>query len=203
MTTVLSLLVFCHSRNICFLDIKPANFILPGSTQIPSQISNLSPKDFLKVVDFGTCEYVPKRGLRGVKGTPLYTAPEVQHTRYGIESDVWSAGVMLFYLLSGELPFIGDPAPGMNQSSLDFYIAHAELKFEGEKWSPVSEEVKNLISAMLDRSVENRITAKEALEHPWIKQRSTIPVFSNSFSGICPMEAPIKAFNEVPFNKGL
>eukprot|EP00210_Caulerpa_lentillifera_P004328 g4130.t1 len=201
MTTVLSLLLYCHNRNICYLDIKPANFILPGSSQAPDLFSNSSlaavSKDYVKVIDFGSCEYLPKNGLRGIRGTPLYSAPEVQHSRYGIESDLWSAGVMMYYLLSGEIPFIGKPDQHMSQSALDFYIAHAELKFNGPKWSQVSQEAKELISAMLDRSVKNRITAQEALEHPWIQQRGSQPVFANSFSDICPIEAPVKALKEV------
>lgn len=200
MNTVLSLLAFCHEREICYLDIKPANFILP--TASPSldgfhEMTSSKNQDFVKVIDFGSCEHIPERGLRGAKGTPLYTAPEVQHSRYGAESDLWSAGVMMYYLLSGEMPFIGKVDKQLNPSALNFYIAYGELKFEGENWNRISSDAKELISAMLNRTVKKRITAEEALEHPWIKQRGTGPVLTASFSDICPMEAPAKVFKEL------
>eukprot|EP00210_Caulerpa_lentillifera_P003032 g2894.t1 len=200
MTTVLSMLIYCHERGICYLDVKPANFILPKSFPSITGFSELSSTvshEFIKVIDFGSCEHIPKRGLRGPRGTPLYNAPEIQHSRYGAESDLWSAGVMMYYLLSGEMPFIGKPNKQLNPSALNFYIAHGKLKFDGDKWGRVSPEAKELISTMLNRSVKKRITAKEALEHPWIKRKGTGPTLTASFSDICPMDASAKALNEI------
>jgi len=186
MKTVLSLAAFCHERDVCYCDIKPANFILPAS--VPGL--NGSP-DFVKVVDFGSCEHVPERGLRGGKGTPLYMAPEVQNSRYGVESDVWSAGVMLFYLLSGEIPFIGKPNRETSPSALNFYLEFGELKFNAPVWGNVSEDVKDLISSMLERDVKKRITAQDALDHRWMRQLVTSdwpsPV-KTTLSDICPVD---------------
>ena len=128
MQTVLSLADFCHHRNICYCDIKPANFILPSPAPGLKALQNSH--DYVKVIDFGSCERIPKNGLRGEKGTPLYMAPEVHHSRYGVESDIWSAGVLMYYLLSGEIPFIGKPSKDMTPSALSFYIQYGEVRGE-------------------------------------------------------------------------
>lgn len=197
MQTVLSLAAFCHERDICYCDIKPANFILPSS--IPS-LSCLKGSSFVKVVDFGSCEHVPKKGLRGAKGTPLYMAPEVQNSRYGVESDMWSAGVMLFYLLSGEIPFIGKPDQETSPSALNFYLEFGELTFDAPVWKNVSEDVKDLISKMLERNIEKRMTAKDALEHRWMRQLVTtdwpLPI-QGAVSDICPMDTS-RVFEQTP-----
>jgi len=132
MNTVLSLLAHCHEREICYCDVKPANFILPSS--VPG-LNN--PTEYVKVIDFGSCEHVPKSGLRGEKGTPLYMAPEVQNSRYNVESDVWSAGVLMYYLLSGEFPFIGSLSKGLSPSALSFYLQSGEVRpfvFHDAEW---------------------------------------------------------------------
>lgn len=121
MRTVLTLTAFCHEDDICYCDIKPANFILTSS------VPPLNGKDdWIKVIDFGSCEHVPEKGLRGEKGTPLYTAPEVYHSRYDAQSDIWSVGIMLYYLLSGEIPFVGNPSK-ISPSALSFYMQHGEV----------------------------------------------------------------------------
>ena len=127
MKTVLSLVAFCHERDICYCDIKPANFILPSS--VPGLDGEGNVTEYVKVIDFGSCEHVPKNGLRGEKGTPLYMAPEVQNSRYGVESDVWSTGVLMYYLISGEIPFIGKPSKDLSPSALSFYIQFGEVSF--------------------------------------------------------------------------
>lgn len=100
---VLSFLNSMHKDEICYGDVKPQNFMLTG---------NLG-KSKIKAVDFGCCQKVIKgRRFRNRTGTPLYMAPEVQLGNFGVESDVWSAGVMLYQMISGALPFVKINARG-------------------------------------------------------------------------------------------
>lgn len=124
----------------------------------------------MKIIDFGTAtEWVPKDQndhLTEKIGTPFYIAPEVLHRNYNKQCDLWSCGVILYILLSGQPPFIG-------KSDIDTLnlIKKNKTKHEFKPepvWELISKEAKDLISKLLDRNPETRITAEQALKHEFI-----------------------------------
>lgn len=174
---VLFMLAAAHDRNICFGDVKPANFLL--ETQYPCRrhlVDPSAPKGDLVVkgVDFG-CSQKVNDGSKLAKrtGTPLYMAPEIFFGWYGLEVDIWAAGMMLYQLLCGKLPFFGERAEELKNGP-KFLIVEAlmdnELEFTGELWTAISDDAKDLISKMLDVEYNTRISARAALQHSWIQR---------------------------------
>jgi len=98
-------------------------------------------------------------------GTPSYVAPEVLDCKgYDKEVDMWSAGVILYILLCGYPPFFSE-----NEPDLFELITKVEFEFHPKYWSHISEEAKDLISKLLLKDPKKRLTAVQALEHPWFK----------------------------------
>jgi len=179
---VLSLLAAAHDRNICYGDVKPANFLV--ETPYPCRrhrVDPTAPKGDLVVkgVDFGCSQKFNGEGrLQKRTGTPLYMAPEIFFGWYGLEVDIWAAGMMLYQLLSGKLPFFGEkedeyrngPKMMIVQALMD-----NELEFSGKPWDAISEDAKDLISKMLDVDYNARISARAALQHSWIQRHCEHP----------------------------
>lgn len=174
---VLFMLAAAHDRNICFGDVKPANFLLEA--QYPCRrhlVDSSAPKGDLVVkgVDFGCSQKLNGEDRLGKQtGTPLYMAPEIFFGWYGLEVDIWAAGMMLYQLLSGKLPFFGEKAEELKNGP-KFLIVEAlmdsKLEFTGEPWATVSDDAKDLISKMLDVEYSSRISARAALQHNWIQR---------------------------------
>ncbi len=98
-------------------------------------------------------------------GTPLYVAPEVLDQKYDYRCDNWSIGVLMYVLLSGMAPFMGH-----NRKSVFKKIAHVSYDFKGREWDLVSNEAKDLISKLLVKDVDKRLSLDKAIEHEWIKK---------------------------------
>jgi calcium-dependent protein kinase len=94
-------------------------------------------------------------------GTAYYVAPEILAGKYTEKCDIWSAGVILYILLSGEPPFNG-PSDRIIYSK----IKKMDYSFPDEKWKTISSEAKDLISKMLSPEAQ-RLSASQTLEHPW------------------------------------
>ncbi|KAF3590480.1 hypothetical protein DY000_02027935 [Brassica cretica] len=105
-----------------------------------------------------------------VVGSPYYVAPEVLLKRYGPEADVWTAGVILYILLSGVPPFWAETQQGIFDAVLKGYI-----DFDSDPWPVISDSAKDLIRRMLSSKPAERLTAHEVLRHPWICENGVAP----------------------------
>lgn len=174
---ILKMLLECHKRGVCFGDVKPANFMLKYPYPCKRHLTDPSaPRGdlIIKTVDFGCSQTITEDSrLKKRTGTPLYMAPEIFFGWYGVEVDIWALGMMLFQLIAGKLPFFGDHAEHLKKGPT-FMIVQAvmesDLEFIGSPWDHVSSELKDLIRGLLDVDYNTRLTAKGALQHPWIKK---------------------------------
>ena len=99
-------------------------------------------------------------------GTPYYIAPEVLNGKYTEKCDMWSIGVMLYIMLCGRPPFNGN-----TEDQIISKVKAGKWDFRGEIWHSISTEAKDLIAKLMTREVGRRLTAVEALAHPWIKSK--------------------------------
>ncbi|RID77380.1 hypothetical protein BRARA_A00300 [Brassica rapa] len=151
----------CHSLGVMHRDLKPENFLLVNKDD-----------DFsLKAIDFGlSIFFKPGQIFTDVVGSPYYVAPEVLLKRYGPEADVWTAGVILYILLSGVPPFWAETQQGIFDAVLKGYI-----DFDSDPWPVISDSAKDLIRRMLCSKPAERFTAHEVLRHPWICENGVAP----------------------------
>ncbi|XP_059436419.1 calcium-dependent protein kinase 4-like [Corylus avellana] len=151
----------CHSLGVMHRDLKPENFLLVNKDD-----------DFsLKAIDFGLSVFFkPGQVFTDVVGSPYYVAPEVLLKHYGPEADVWTAGVILYILLSGVPPFWAETQQGIFDAVLKGHI-----DFESDPWPIISDSAKDLIRKMLCSQPSERLTAHEVLCHPWICENGVAP----------------------------
>ncbi|KAF7818880.1 calcium-dependent protein kinase 26-like [Senna tora] len=159
--TIVSAIEDCHSLGVMHRDLKPENFLFVSNDED-------SP---LKAIDFGLSTFFkPGQTFTDVVGSPYYVAPEVLGKRYGPESDVWSAGVMIYILLCGVPPFWAE-----SEQEIFAEVLNGELDFSSNPWPKISESAKDLVRKMLVRDPRKRITAHEVLRHPWIQVDGEAP----------------------------
>jgi len=159
MKQFLSGLNYMHARSITHRDLKPENLLLKDKSPVE--------KGHLKLIDFGlSCKFDKKIPLTTKAGTPYYVSPEVLMGRYDEMSDVWSAGVIMYVLLSGQPPFYGDTD---NQVLEQVRKGKLEFHRQSDIWNDVSADAIHLINSMLERNKAKRCTAKDALEDVWVK----------------------------------
>jgi len=181
MRTVFGFLAHSHDLGICYGDVKPENFMLGMLCPTCPQPCNLGRFRGLtvKAVDFGCCQQVvPGVHFRRRAGSPLYMAPEVFLGRYGKEADLWSAGVMLFQLLSGRMPFAEYDEEGEIVDA-GFQFGYS---FDSEPWETVSSEAKDLVAGLLVRAPTKRLSANQALNHPWFAKAQNC--FEDGLTGL-------------------
>lgn len=157
---VFETLKFLHGKDIVHRDLKPENLLLVSKTDDIK----------LKLADFGFATYATEPLTEGC-GTLLYVAPEILlKQEYWTAPDMWSMGVITYILLCGYPPFF-DP----DQDRLAKKVVRGKYKFRDEDWADISDDAKNFVRALLQRNPEDRMTAEEALEHPWIKNLAAVP----------------------------
>eukprot|EP00879_Flechtneria_rotunda_P018403 GHRR01019304.1.p1 GENE.GHRR01019304.1~~GHRR01019304.1.p1 ORF type:complete len:210 (+),score=36.58 GHRR01019304.1:401-1030(+) len=176
---VLEFLQDCHAHSICYGDVKPNNFVLRSLYPSIAHLLNPdNPKGDLEImaVDFGCCQEVGEQCLPydvNVTGTPLYMAPENLRGCHGLEVDIWATGVMLYQLLSDRFPFWDvdiNQIGSLGGAAIREGIVHGPVLFSYEPWvTDIHPSAQDLITRMLERSSSRRITATEALEHPWLQ----------------------------------
>uniref|UniRef100_A0A452VHW9 non-specific serine/threonine protein kinase n=1 Tax=Ursus maritimus TaxID=29073 RepID=A0A452VHW9_URSMA len=152
-----SAIKYLHSLNIVHRDIKPENLLV---------YEHQDGSKSLKLGDFGLATIVDGP-LYTVCGTPTYVAPEIiAETGYGLKVDIWAAGVITYILLCGFPPFRGS---GDDQEVLFDQILMGQVDFPSPYWDNVSDSAKELITMMLLVDVDQRFSAVQVLEHPWVK----------------------------------
>ncbi|GAA0185541.1 non-receptor serine/threonine protein kinase [Lithospermum erythrorhizon] len=146
----------CHFMGVMHRDLKPENFLLVSRDED-------SP---LKATDFGLSVFIEEGKIyKDLVGSAYYVAPEVLHRKYGKEIDLWSAGIILYILLCGFPPFWAETEKGIFDE-----ILKGHLDLDSAPWPSISAGAKDLIKKMLVMDPRKRITAAEALEHPWLKE---------------------------------
>ncbi|CAI9590463.1 unnamed protein product [Staurois parvus] len=160
MRALLEVVSFMHSQNIVHRDLKPENILLDDNMNI-------------KLTDFGfSCQIPEGQKLKEICGTPGYLAPEIiqtsmdeYHPGYGKEVDMWSSGVIMYTLLAGSPPFWH-----RKQMLMLRMIMNGDYQFGSPEWDDRSDTVKDLIARLLVVNPERRLTADEALAHPFFQQ---------------------------------
>ncbi|XP_060887380.1 calcium/calmodulin-dependent protein kinase type II delta 1 chain isoform X18 [Labrus mixtus] len=152
----------CHMNGIVHRDLKPENLLLASKLKGAA----------VKLADFGLAIEVQgdQQAWFGFAGTPGYLSPEVlRKDPYGKPVDMWACGVILYILLVGYPPFWDE-----DQHRLYQQIKAGAYDFPSPEWDTVTPEAKDLINKMLTINPAKRVTATDALKHPWICQRSTV-----------------------------
>jgi calcium-dependent protein kinase len=172
---IMSALYFLHEQGIAHCDLKPENFVFKSGD--PKH------KDYntLKLIDFGMAKVVHwRKYLRKLVGTPYYIAPECLEGRYNEGCDMWSIGVVLFVMIFGFPPFYDDTKSKDRVSSDQVIFSKIKKGFTPKTkagygpWFPkdhkVSTECRDLLGRLLRKSIADRLTAEEVLEHPWLNK---------------------------------
>ena len=148
---------YLHQYGIAHRDLKPDNIM----------ITQQNDYGVIKIMDFGLSKILsPNERMVDGYGTLSYVAPEVLlRTPYNKEVDIWSMGVILFYMLSGKLPFRGHKEQEVAEK-----IVYDPLEFDDDDWETRSQKVQDLISCCLEKKKEDRITIDKFINHPWFKK---------------------------------
>jgi calcium-dependent protein kinase len=146
---------YIHSHNILHRDIKLENFLYESEDS-----------DHLKLIDFGFSKvWAPNTKLHLSCGTLAYIAPEVLSKSYTCQCDMWSLGVTVFILLLGYMPFKG------KDEQMHKNIKQARFERKKKHWDAISTDAQDFIEKLIVVDPDARLTAKQALEHPWIEKR--------------------------------
>ncbi|XP_073000778.1 CDPK-related kinase 3-like [Typha latifolia] len=152
---MLSVVAFCHLQGVVHRDLKPENFLF-------STREENSP---MKIIDFGLSDFIrPDERLNDIVGSAYYVAPEVLHRSYSMEADIWSIGVIAYILLCGSRPFWARTESGIFRS-----VLRADPNFDDLPWPSASPEAKDFVKRLLNKDYRKRMTAAQALTHPWLR----------------------------------
>lgn len=160
-----SVVGYLHENRIMHRDIKPENILLEEKDEFIN----------IKIIDFGAASmFIPGTNLKDMVGSAFYLAPEVVRYNYNEKCDTWSCGVILYILLCGVPPF-----PGNSNENIIANIKKGEFSMAGPIWENTSHSAKDLISKLLC-PVKNRLSAQEALLHPWTQQQGLYPTINQN-----------------------
>jgi calcium-dependent protein kinase len=218
---VLKVVATCHAAGVMHGDVKPANFmlreassglsstdgehgpVLASTAVIESLVEGGSrpPARWLSAVDFGCAQPLGRASLNRRTGTPVYMAPEVFQRDYGREADLWSAGVMLYQLLSGRFPFWRslDDCRSRSVDEVMRSVLGDPVPLSGGVWEGKSPACVDLLAGLLDRDPGARLTAADALEHPWFREQlgGSLSSSSSSAAGSAAAAAALAAESNI------
>ncbi|KAJ6380822.1 hypothetical protein OIU77_029672 [Salix suchowensis] len=162
MVQILSVVAYCHLQGVVHRDLKPENFLFTTK-------EDNSP---LKAIDFGLSDYVkPDERLNDIVGSAYYVAPEVLHRSYGTEADMWSIGVITYILLCGSRPFWARTESGIFRA-----VLKTDPSFDEAPWPSLSPEAIDFLKRLLNKDYRKRLTAAQALSHPWLANHHDIKI---------------------------
>lgn len=150
---VCSAISYLHSKNIVHRDIKPENIVLEDNDKSMS----------VKIIDFDTAVHCTQP-LHDMVGTLDYMAPEVLDGKYTEKADMWSLGVLLYVLLSGNSPF-----GASTDQLLRLNIKRGKYDLVSKEWKEISPQAKDLLKLLLTTDPDSRLSASAALQHPWVQ----------------------------------
>ena len=156
---VVGALKHLHDLKICHRDLKPENLIFDKSS------------NDVRLIDFGLSKIANhEEELETKVGTPYYVAPEVLKGKYNVQCDMWSVGVITYIMLCGYPPFYGD-----NNKEIFKKILTCDYKFYEDEWKHISKEAVHFVRKLIIVDTEVRMSAEEALKHPWLKTGDSEP----------------------------
>ncbi|KAK6125635.1 hypothetical protein DH2020_040623 [Rehmannia glutinosa] len=145
----------CHLHGFVHRDMKPENFLFKSQKRIP-----------LKATDFGLSDFIrPGKKFQDIVGSAYYVAPEVLKRKSGPESDVWSIGVITYILLCGRRPFWDKTEDGIFKE-----VLRNKPDFRRKPWPGISSAAKDFVKKLLMKDPRARLTAAQALSHPWVRE---------------------------------
>ncbi|XP_059628970.1 CDPK-related kinase 3-like isoform X2 [Cornus florida] len=157
---ILSVVAFCHLQGVVHRDLKPENFLFTTRDENAP----------MKLIDFGLSDYIrPDLRLNDIVGSAYYVAPEVLHRSYSLEADIWSIGVITYILLCGSRPFWARTESGIFRS-----VLRADPNFDDAPWPGISAEAKDFVRRLLSKDHRKRMTAAQALSHPWLRHENRV-----------------------------
>ncbi|KAL3624381.1 Cyclin-dependent kinase 4 [Castilleja foliolosa] len=157
---ILSVVSFCHLQGVVHRDLKPENFLF----------SSRSEDADMKLIDFGLSDFIrPDERLNDIVGSAYYVAPEVLHRSYSVEADIWSIGVITYILICGSRPFWARTESGIFRA-----VLRADPNFDDMPWPSVSPHAKDFVRRLLNKDYRKRMSAAQALTHPWLRSESHI-----------------------------
>lgn len=165
-------LCYLHTNNIVHRDLKLENILISEIEKDKSTNKNLF---WIKIIDFGTAKIFEKnKNEKAVVGSSYYIAPEVLHKNYNEKCDTWSAGVILYMLIVGRAPF-----DGVDDDQIISNIKKGEFNSKHRKLLSASSEVQDLVQKLLEVKPEKRLSAAQALKHPWFKKFNAKSIYMN------------------------
>ena len=169
---VFSGLCYLHENNVLHRDIKPENILI---SKIEKDLNSNEEYFWIKIIDFGTAKIFEKgEKEKKIVGSAYYIAPEVLDQNYNEKCDTWSVGVVLYMFLVGRAPF-----DGKNPEEIMYSIRNKNYDENNPKLLERSPQVRDLINNLLNKNIEKRFSAKEALNHEWFKKYNGRKLFGN------------------------
>ncbi|KAI5564837.1 hypothetical protein POPTR_014G103500v4 [Populus trichocarpa] len=155
---ILCVVAFCHLQGVVHRDLKPENFLFTSGSEDAD----------MKLIDFGLSDFIrPDERLNDIVGSAYYVAPEVLHRSYSLEADIWSIGVITYILICGSRPFWARTESGIFRA-----VLRSDPNFEDLPWPSVTPEAKDFVKRLLNKDYRKRMTAVQALTHPWLRDDS-------------------------------
>ena len=160
MKQILTAVCYCHGMNVLHRDLKPENILIVKRAK-----NRCHP---IKIIDFGTAKVFSKgKNENLLIGSSYYIAPEVLSRNYTEKCDLWSCGVIMYILLTGRPPF-----GGSNDEEIISRIKRGKYDLVKYPWGIISKEAKDLMKCLIEQNPSKRLSAEQALKHPWFELSS-------------------------------